>query len=120
MSRLFRHDRLIVWNTIRATFVGWHDRVIAALMMLAALAAVHMGFADHPWTIAAWSALAAGVMIGVVIARVVAAYAAWPTVVTFSSIVLSTGVSIGVGLASGLYPAIRASNLNPIDALRNE
>jgi putative ABC transport system permease protein len=63
---------------------------------------------------------AAGVAIGVLIARVVAAYASWPTVVTPGSILLSTGVSIAVGLASGLYPAIRAANLNPIDALRNE
>jgi putative ABC transport system permease protein len=62
----------------------------------------------------------AGVVIGILIARVVAAYADWPTVVTLSSILLSTGVSIGVGLVSGLYPAIRASNLNPIEALRNE
>jgi putative ABC transport system permease protein len=62
----------------------------------------------------------AGVVVGVLIARVVAAYASWPTVVTLRSILLSTGVSIGVGLVSGLYPAIRAANLNPIEALRNE
>jgi len=62
----------------------------------------------------------AGVAMGVVIARVVAAWADWPTVVTLWSIVLSTGVSIAVGLGSGLYPAVRAANLDPIDALRYE
>ena len=62
----------------------------------------------------------AGVVLGVAIAKGVAVYADWPTVVTASSILLSTGVSITVGLASGLYPAIRASRLNPIDALRHE
>ncbi len=62
----------------------------------------------------------AGIILGVVIARVVAAYAEWPTVVTFSSIALSTGVSVFVGLVSGLYPAIHAARLNPIDALRYE
>ena len=62
----------------------------------------------------------AGVTLGVVIAKVVASVAQWPTVVTLSSIVLSTGVSIAVGLISGLYPAIRAARLEPIDALRYE
>ncbi len=64
MSRLFRHDRLIVWTTIRATFTGWHDRAIAALMLVAALAVVRAWFVDRPWTVAAWTALAAGAMIG--------------------------------------------------------
>ena len=62
----------------------------------------------------------AGVVMGVGIARVVAAYAGWPTVVTLLSILLSTGVSVAVGLASGIYPAVRAAELDPIDALRYE
>ncbi|HUP46701.1 MAG TPA: FtsX-like permease family protein [Thermoanaerobaculia bacterium] len=61
-----------------------------------------------------------GIIIGIVLARLVAAYAGWPTVITFSSLVLSTGVSITVGLVSGIYPANRASELNPIEALRYE
>ena len=62
----------------------------------------------------------AGVVMGVAIARIVAAYADWPTVVTMLSILLSTGVSLAVGLASGIYPALRAAQLDPIDALRYE
>lgn len=62
----------------------------------------------------------AGVVLGIVIAKIVAAYADWPTVVTASSVILSTGVSVLVGLLSGLFPAIRAANLNPIEALRYE
>ena len=62
----------------------------------------------------------AGIVIGIVLARVVAAYAGWPTVITFWSLVLSTGVSMGVGLVSGIYPAARAAELNPVEALRYE
>jgi putative ABC transport system permease protein len=61
-----------------------------------------------------------GVVMGIGIARVVAAYAGWPTVVTLVSILLSTGVSVAVGLASGIYPALRAAELDPIEALRYE
>jgi putative ABC transport system permease protein len=62
----------------------------------------------------------AGIVLGIGIARVVAAYADWPTVVTLSSVAISTGVSMVVGLISGLYPAIRAAALDPIEALRYE
>jgi len=63
---------------------------------------------------------AAGIIIGILLARVVAAYAGWPTVITFSSLILSTGVSVAVGLVSGIYPAARAAELDPIEALRYE
>ncbi len=58
-----------------------------------------------------------GVTMGVAIAHAVAAYADWPTVVTTWSIALSLGVSVLVGVASGLYPAVRAARLDPIQAL---
>jgi putative ABC transport system permease protein len=62
----------------------------------------------------------AGVALGVGIAEVVASYAGWPTVVTPASIAIATGVSSAVGLFSGIYPAIRASRLDPIEALQHQ
>ena len=71
-GRLFRQDRLIAWNTIRATFAGWHDRALVAVVVLAALAGVHAWFADRSWTIAVPVALAADTMIGVGAGRLIA------------------------------------------------
>ena len=61
-----------------------------------------------------------GVILGVSIAYAVAALANIPTLITFSSIVLSFGVAAAVGLIFGIAPARRAAQQDPITSLRYE
>jgi putative ABC transport system permease protein len=61
-----------------------------------------------------------GIVFGFGVSRVVSLYAEWSTVVTGTSIALSFGVSAAVGLIFGIYPAVRASGLDPVEALRYE
>lgn len=61
-----------------------------------------------------------GILFGFGVSRLVALYAEWTTLVTSTSIAMSFGVSASVGLVFGIYPAITASKLNPIEALRYE
>jgi putative ABC transport system permease protein len=61
-----------------------------------------------------------GIVMGLAIAKGVAVYAGWKTIVTVWSILLSVGVSAAVGLAFGSYPAMRAARLDPVESLRYE
>ncbi len=61
-----------------------------------------------------------GVAFGVGVARVLATRFGWPMLVQPDVIVASVAFSASVGIVFGLYPARKASQLDPIDALRYE
>jgi putative ABC transport system permease protein len=61
-----------------------------------------------------------GIIFGFIMSRLIAWLAGWSTIVTASSILLAFVVSITVGLVFGIYPAVKAARLDPVEAIRYE
>jgi ABC-type antimicrobial peptide transport system permease subunit len=61
-----------------------------------------------------------GIIIGLGVTGVAANLLDIPFVLSYKAMALAAGVSAGVGVVFGFYPAQRAARLNPIDALRYE
>ena len=61
-----------------------------------------------------------GVVSGIVLSRVVSNIMGTPSAISIPACIVAVGFSMGIGIIFGLLPALKASKLNPIDALRSE
>jgi len=61
-----------------------------------------------------------GIILGALVPFFVTHFGQMRTVITTGSLVLAFGISAGVGIIFGLYPAYRAANMDPIESLRHE
>jgi putative ABC transport system permease protein len=61
-----------------------------------------------------------GIVLGITASQLISQFFKWPTLISASAILLSFSFAGGIGVFFGFYPARKASNLDPIEALRYE
>jgi putative ABC transport system permease protein len=62
----------------------------------------------------------AGIGFGLSLSWLIAHTAEWKTIVTPASVMIAFSVSVAVGVVFGIYPAMKAARIDPIEALRYE
>ena len=63
---------------------------------------------------------AVGLVLGWAVSVLVSRYGGWTPTLSMFSVVIGIGFSSAVGLVFGIYPAMKAAKLNPVEALRYE
>ena len=61
-----------------------------------------------------------GIIVGIIMAQVVSKISMIPVSISIPATIISVIFSMIIGIIFGLIPAVKASKLNPIDALRSE
>jgi putative ABC transport system permease protein len=61
-----------------------------------------------------------GVALGIVLPRLITIWFQQKTIVMVPHVMLALGISAAVGVVFGIYPAWRAANMDPVEALRHE
>lgn len=61
-----------------------------------------------------------GILFGLVLSEIIGFYSEWAVSWSLTAIVLSVSICLLVGVGFGVFPAIKASKLNPIDALHSD
>ncbi|NRA61247.1 MAG: ABC transporter permease [Psychrobium sp.] len=76
-------------------------------------------FIIESFTISALGGLL-GIVLGFILATIISTFAGWPVAWSFSAVLISVVFCAAIGLIFGLYPAIKASKLDPIVALQRD
>jgi putative ABC transport system permease protein len=61
-----------------------------------------------------------GMILGIILSLIISSLLSLPPSISFGAILLAVGISGGIGILFGWYPARKAANLSPIEALRYE
>ncbi|MGI9535200.1 MAG: ABC transporter permease [Thermodesulfobacteriota bacterium] len=61
-----------------------------------------------------------GTILGILVSKIATSLTGWPSIISIEAIMMAFGFSATIGIFFGIYPARKASKLNPIEALRYE